>query len=193
MPATTRWLVGVAAAALLVGGGCVGKKPPADDPTDSGPPETPVGEEGAGFGTPDGKPTPGGTTEKPPVGEWELDLERQLRPIFFAFDKYDLSQESRDTLTENARVLRQNADALVRIEGHCDERGTNEYNLALGDRRARAARDFLVGAGVNADSLTVVPFGEEKPFASGHDESAWAQNRRAHFDVDGRKGPRIDG
>ena len=113
-------------------------------------------------------------------------LEGDLRPVFFGFDKYDLSQESRDTLTANARLLRDSPAFNIWIEGHCDERGTNEYNLALGDRRARAARDFLVAAGVAANRMTVISYGEEHPFAMGHDESAWSQNRRAHFKVKGR-------
>ena len=74
-----------------------------------------------------------------------------------------------------------NSGARVLIEGHCDERGTNEYNLALGDRRARAAMDFLVKYGVSASRIETISYGEERPFALGHDESAWWQNRRAHF------------
>ena len=110
-------------------------------------------------------------------------LERKLRPVFFAFDKYDLSSEARATLTENAATLRGTPGFDVVVEGHCDERGTNEYNLALGDKRARAARDFLISSGIPASRFTIVSYGEERPFSFGHEESAWSQNRRAHFRV----------
>jgi len=113
-------------------------------------------------------------------------LEAQLRPVFFSFDKYDLSQESRNTLTDNARHLRETPGFDIIVEGHCDERGTNEYNLALGDRRARAARDFLVSSGLPASRFTIVSYGEERPFEFGHDERAMSQNRRAHFKVSRR-------
>ena len=114
------------------------------------------------------------------------ELERKLRPVFFSFDKYDLSQEARNTLTENAGHLRGTTGFDIIVEGHCDERGTNEYNLALGDRRARAARDFLVTSGLPASRFTIVSYGEERPFEFGHDERAMSQNRRAHFKVSRR-------
>ena len=84
------------------------------------------------------------------------------------------------TLTRNARILRE-ADVVVVIEGHCDERGTVEYNLALGEKRAKAVKDYLVSLGVPAANLEVTSYGESKPFATGTDDYAWAQNRRAHF------------
>lgn len=110
-------------------------------------------------------------------------LEQQLQDVFFAFDRFDLSWESRQALAANARVLRENPGVRLVVEGHCDERGTNEYNIALGERRARAARDYLVQSGIAPSRLSIISYGEERPFALGHDESAWAQNRRAHFRV----------
>lgn len=107
----------------------------------------------------------------------------RVRPVFFEYDKADLSAEARRTLEENARWFRQYPSVPVIIEGHCDERGTEEYNLALGDRRAQAARYHLVQLGVNPDQLETLSYGEERPFAPGHDEASWALNRRAHFVV----------
>ena len=106
---------------------------------------------------------------------------RRLEPVFFAFDKFDLDAGARATLASNANWLRANPDIRVMIEGHCDERGTSEYNLALGERRARSVRDYLVQSGVESHRLRTISYGEERPFALGHDEGAWRLNRRAHF------------
>ncbi len=101
--------------------------------------------------------------------------------IFFAFDKYDLDREAMSILSANARALRE-ADVVVMISGHCDERGTVEYNMALGEKRALAVRDYLVSLGVPARNLRTTSYGKSKPFAWGHNEAAWAKNRRAHFE-----------
>jgi len=104
-----------------------------------------------------------------------------LRPVFFDFDKYDITAPGRETLNANARILKDKPAMRLTIEGHCDERGTTQYNLALGEKRARAAMNYLVSLGIDAGRLEIVSYGKERPFAMGHDESAWAQNRRAHF------------
>ncbi|HVP14842.1 MAG TPA: peptidoglycan-associated lipoprotein Pal [Terriglobales bacterium] len=104
-----------------------------------------------------------------------------LSDAFFDFDSYALREDAKAALDKDAKALRDNKDANITIEGHCDERGTVEYNIALGEKRAGAARDYLVNAGVNASHIQTVSYGKERPFAEGHDESAWAQNRRAHF------------
>lgn len=104
----------------------------------------------------------------------------ELQDVFFDYDKSDIRSDARATLTENGKRL-VGASGMVTIEGHCDERGTTDYNLALGDRRAAAAKDFLVSYGVDAGRLKTISYGENRPFAMGHDEAAWAQNRRAHF------------
>lgn len=104
-----------------------------------------------------------------------------LRPVFFDFDKYDVTAQGRETLNANGRILKDNPAMRLTIEGHCDERGTTQYNLALGEKRARAAMNYLVSLGIDAGRLDIVSYGKERPFAMGHDESAWAQNRRAHF------------
>lgn len=106
-----------------------------------------------------------------------------LTDVFFAFDQYKLTSEARSTLEANARELKRSSKVRVVIEGHCDERGTRSYNLALGEKRANAARDYLVTLGVDGSRITVISYGKERPFATGHDEAAWAKNRRAHFVV----------
>jgi len=104
-----------------------------------------------------------------------------LKPVFFELDSSDVSGDSQKVLQENAEVMRKNSQWQVTIEGHCDERGTAEYNLALGERRAIAARTYLVSLGIPAERVRVVSYGKEFPFEQGHDESAWSKNRRAHF------------
>jgi peptidoglycan-associated lipoprotein len=111
----------------------------------------------------------------------EFSTTSALRDVHFAFDKYDITPSEKTVLDTNARWLKSHAKALVLIEGHCDERGTNEYNLALGERRAKAARDYLASAGVPDSRITVVSYGEERPICSESTEACWAQNRRAHF------------
>jgi peptidoglycan-associated lipoprotein len=101
--------------------------------------------------------------------------------IFFEFDSASLSVEAQEILRAKAAWLRENPRARVIIEGHCDERGTNEYNLALGDRRAFSAKSFLVDLGIDGSRLTTISYGEEQPIASGSTEEAWAKNRRDHF------------
>lgn len=101
--------------------------------------------------------------------------------IFFEFDKATLTPESRETLIKNGEWLRINSDVVITIEGHCDERGTNEYNLALGDRRANSAKSFLMDLGVAESRLTTISYGEERPIDPRADEEAWAKNRRAQF------------
>ena len=101
--------------------------------------------------------------------------------VHFDFDRADLTPEAVAVLKKKAAWLSYSPQTVVMIEGHCDERGTNEYNLALGERRAQSARDFLVNMGVAASRLSIISYGEERPQALGHDEEAWAQNRRAQF------------
>jgi peptidoglycan-associated lipoprotein len=113
----------------------------------------------------------------------EINEQSPLKPAFFRYDSDELDDVARQVLTENTQVLRQQPTWVVTIEGHCDERGTPEYNLALGDRRALAAKTFLVSLGVPADRIRTVSYGKEFPFDPGHDEGAWSRNRRAQFVV----------
>jgi peptidoglycan-associated lipoprotein len=124
-------------------------------------------------------------------GELPADVEAinragYLTDAYFETDKADLRDDTRETLAADAAWLREHPTIKVLIEGHCDERNTAEYNLALGWRRANSAKDYIVSLGVAADRIATISYGEEKPFAAGHDEAAWTQNRRAHFVVTGR-------
>ena len=103
--------------------------------------------------------------------------------IYFDFDKSTLTPAAQDNLLQKAEWLRENSDATVTIEGHCDERGTNEYNLALGDRRAESAKAFLIDLGIDPSRLTTISYGEERPVDPRNMEEAWAKNRRDHFVV----------
>lgn len=105
----------------------------------------------------------------------------ELGDIFFDFDKSELRTEAVQQLQKNFEWMKQNPTGTLVIEGHCDERGTNEYNMALGERRANAAKDYMVNIGGDPARMQTVSYGEERPFALGHDEASWAQNRRAHF------------
>jgi peptidoglycan-associated lipoprotein len=105
------------------------------------------------------------------------------RDIYFDYDRFNVRPEDRKILAEKASYLNANPSVRVRIEGHCDERGTSEYNLALGERRAKAALDYLVFLGISRDRLTTISYGEEKPLDPAQNEQAWAKNRRAHFDI----------
>ena len=109
----------------------------------------------------------------------ELNRRGVLGPIYFSYDRYDLNEEARRILRKNQDWLRDNPSFPVRVEGHCDERGTLEYNLALGERRAKAVRDYLVDLGVDASRIRIVTYGEERPEDPGHGERAWSKNRRA--------------
>ena len=111
----------------------------------------------------------------------DLNRSSPLKPVFYELDSSDLSAANQRTLDENAALLKRYASWAVTVEGHCDERGTAEYNLALGERRAIAARAYLVSLGISADRLRTVSYGKEFPFDPGHEQTAFAKNRRAHF------------
>ncbi len=104
-----------------------------------------------------------------------------LKDVFFDFDKYDIRPTDAKMLDANAAWLKSHENMLVLVEGHCDERGTNEYNLALGERRAKATMNYLVAQGVQANRITIISYGEERPVCTEHTEACWAKNRRAHF------------
>jgi peptidoglycan-associated lipoprotein len=107
--------------------------------------------------------------------------ESQLYTVHFEFDKYNLTTEAREKLDHNYDLLTQFPDAMIKLEGHCDERGTVEYNIALGEKRANAVKDYLVGRGINPSRLTTVSYGKERPVDPRHNEEAWAKNRRVEF------------
>ena len=106
-----------------------------------------------------------------------------LQDIHFKFDRYDLDEDSRSTLRENAGYLKANSSAVIEIQGHCDERGTNNYNVALGERRAHSTKMYLVSQGVSARRVHTISYGEERPFCFDSNAACWQKNRRAHFRI----------
>lgn len=111
-----------------------------------------------------------------------------IQDVHFDFDKYDIRDSDKPTLKAASDYMTANSDAKLSVEGHCDERGTNEYNLALGDRRAKAVKDYLVSLGVSSGRVDTISFGEEKPLCKEQTEDCWAKNRRGHFVVLGKAG-----
>jgi len=122
-------------------------------------------------------------TKKEPGIEGEVFESKLLKDIHFDFDKYDIRRVDEEILKENAVLLKNNPKMKVQIEGHCDERGTVEYNLALGERRASNTKKYLVFLGIPSDRISTISYGKERPFDKGHHEEAWAKNRRAHIVV----------
>ena len=172
-----------AASAPAPSGAAQATAPPATTPPAVTTPPT-SGSESSGSTTPgtSGSQPPGSGTAtpgaRPPVSEFTANP--NLKDIYFDFDKYDIRPGDAKILDSNATWLKGNNN-LVLIEGHCDERGTNEYNLALGERRAKATMNYLVSQGVQAGRITIISYGEERPICTEHNEACWAKNRRAHF------------
>jgi peptidoglycan-associated lipoprotein len=175
----------VVAAAIL--GACAKKAPPVARPT----PPPPAAGADAG-GKPPAPPTPVAeprpvppepVLDDPIAGRDIGDINRNspFQPVFFAFDSSEIDGPAQQALNANAEIMKKYPTWVVTIEGHTDERGTAEYNLALGERRAMAARTYLVSLGLSGDRLRTVSYGKEFPFDPGHDEAAWAKNRRAQF------------
>lgn len=126
------------------------------------------------------------SAESVPTSKTATKLESQLATIHFDFDSYALTNSARELLQKNATVLKDNGNVKIRIEGNCDERGSDEYNLALGEKRAKSAMQYLVTLGVEPNRVTVISYGREKPFETGHNDIAWALNRRDDFVVIGK-------
>jgi len=179
-------LILIAAAAVASSSACGKKTPPAAPPPP--PPVVPA--------TPPPAPPPPPRAEAPPpVDEYarlramtpeEIEKTGLLAEIHFDFDKAELRDADREILNKNAAALKRFDFLRVTVEGHCDERGTVEYNLALGERRARVAYDYLVSLGVPADRLKTVSYGKEVPVCQVSAEECWMKNRRAHFTVTGK-------
>ena len=190
---TRRFHIAVMSLLLLgvVAAGCAKRPattsvaaPPPPVPAPAAPPATsapaPSAPEPASS-TPAAAPAtaPAATTARPAPAEFASIPE--LKDIHFDFDKYDIRPDAARTLDANAAWLKSNGNQLLLIEGHCDERGTNEYNLALGERRAKSAMNYLVAQGVQAARITIISYGEERPLCSEHNDTCWQQNRRGHF------------
>jgi peptidoglycan-associated lipoprotein len=126
-------------------------------------------------------PPPATETAPPPSTDGDTGGDRlSLEDAFFDFDDFSLRSDAKTALETDGKFLQRNSDTRIVIEGHCDERGSVEYNLALGEKRARAAKDYLVSYGIPGNRVTTISYGKERPFDPGHDEDAWAKNRRAH-------------
>jgi peptidoglycan-associated lipoprotein len=119
-------------------------------------------------------------TSKPPLSDREF-FEKRIHDLFFDYDKFNIRDDQQSVVDTNVGALKERPNLKIMIEGHCDERGSEKYNLALGDRRANAVKSYLVERGVSPDRIDTTSYGKERPFNLGHDEEAWAQNRRAHF------------
>ena len=177
--------------AALAGASCVRNPPPVEpEPTEPPPGVESVARERPARPAPRPNPRPAAPPPPPVLPEEEAFTARSLEeinrdsplgPVFFAYDSSELDAEAQAVMQANADVLAQFPTWVVTIEGHCDERGTPEYNLGLGERRALAVRDHLVRLGLPASQLRTVSYGKEFPFAPGSDETSWAANRRAHF------------
>lgn len=115
------------------------------------------------------------------VPAYVRELQAKLTDVYFDYDRYDLSEEAKKAAKTLADILAKNKKITVSVEGHCDERGTNEYNLALGDRRAKSVKDYLIALNIPAMRIDVISYGEEKPACTESSEACWAKNRRAHF------------
>jgi len=170
------------------GGGTMGSGPGAGGALGSGGAGAGAGGTGAGGAGSAGAGGAGGaaatgTTIPSLPSPKEFVESAALRDVYFDFDRYDVRAGDKGMLDENAKWLKSNQSALLLIEGHADERGTNEYNLALGERRAKATRDYLVSVGIDAGRITVISYGEERPTCTEKTEGCWAKNRRAHFFV----------
>ncbi len=188
---THKWFAAASAgAALMSAGACHKNKPPVARPTPP-PATTSVAQPARPPSPPEPVPETSPVPAEPAIsgdtlGSSDLDAINKnspFSPVFFALDSYEVDGTGQQALTTNAGILKKYPSWVITIEGHCDERGTAEYNLALGEKRALAAKTYLVSLGVPADRVRMVSYGKEFPFDPGHDESAWSKNRRAHFVV----------
>ena len=183
-----RTVLAVAMVALMMVSACSKKKPPVARPVTPPPSSSTGGSKIPGPPEPVREPVP---VPAEPIGSDSLsstDIDTlnknsPFQPVLFAYDQDDIDTLGQQALNHNAELMKKYPSWVVTIEGHSDERGTAEYNLALGERRALAARNYLVSLGIPADRLRTVSYGKEFPFEPGHDETSWSKNRRAHFVV----------
>lgn len=186
----TKRSAAVVLALVVFAGACHKTKPPVARPLPPPPPPN--------ANTQTATPVPPSPTtdttaipKEPPISEDPIasaDLDTinknsPFQPVFYALDSYEVDSAGQQALNADAVILKKYPGWTITIEGHCDERGTAEYNLALGEKRALAAKTYLVSLGIPADRLRTVSYGKEFPFDPGHDENAWSKNRRAHFVV----------
>lgn len=115
------------------------------------------------------------------------EIQSKLKDVYFEYDRYDITEDSKSVVKELSQILSKNKNIKVIIEGHCDERGTNEYNLGLGDRRTHTVKNYLMSLGIPSKSIETVSYGEEKPVCKENNETCWSKNRRAHFVLTGER------
>lgn len=181
----------VLAILVALAGACAKKQPPVARPNTPPPSDSTMGARPPEPPTPVNEPMPV-PIEPAPADELasrdldEINRNSPFQPVFFLYDQSEISADMQEVLNANAEILKKYPTWVITIEGHADERGTAEYNLALGERRALAARNYLVALGIPADRLRTVSYGKEFPFDPGHNEDAWSKNRRAHFVVTSR-------
>jgi len=176
----------LAIALALFAGGCAKKAKPSTTPETPAATEAPATPPKSDAPAPVAEPFPPTKVDTAPVVEPTIDdLNRRgvLRTVYFAYNSEDLDDTARATLQANADWLKANGKYRIEIGGHCDERGSIGYNVALGDRRASSVRSYMGTLGVDASRLTAVSYGEERPADPGHDETAWGKNRRAEFTI----------
>lgn len=173
----------VLGAIVALAAGCK-KKPPTTTP-EAAPPPSAV----------EAPPAPGPATAPPAASREEgvmtedlqtLNSKGYLKDAYYDFDKADLRDDARTALASDAQWLKQYGSIRVLVEGHCDERGTEEYNLSLGQKRASAVKDYLVSLGIEGSRINTVSYGKARPFCTDHDENCWQQNRRGHFVITGK-------
>ena len=171
------------ALALALAAGCASK--PAARTAPAAPEAAPAAPAPSQVNDRDFAPKPGtdAIVERLPEDVAEINRKGYLKDNFFDFDQAQIRADQREVLSGDASWLKKWPTVKVRIEGHCDERGTAQYNLALGEKRAEADREYLASLGIDAARVELVSYGKERPFSQGHDESSWAQNRRGHFVV----------
>ena len=194
MSRTSQISVVIMLVAALLATSCGGRKPSIPQPTPTpgattGPPAVPAEPPAAPTRVDDALPVPPQPLAEDAVSNRSLDdLNRDspLKPVFFGLDSADLDDVGRGAAMANADVLKKYPTWVITIEGHCDERGTAEYNLALGERRSTAIKTYLTSLGISPDRIRTVSYGKEFPFNPGHTEDAWAQNRRGHFVITSR-------
>jgi peptidoglycan-associated lipoprotein len=169
-------MMSLAAATVLMAAGCK-KKAPTTTPEAAPPPPA------AAEPVPAPAPPPPAAREEGVMSEdiSTLNAKGYLKDAFFDFDKSDLREDARTALSSDSQWLKQYSSIQVLVEGHCDERGTEEYNLALGDRRASAVKGYLVSLGVDGSRIRTVSYGKDRPFCTDHNETCWQENRRGHF------------
>lgn len=176
MGSWTRGMLVVVLAMALVGTGC--------------PKKAPKGESGPGSGEMDEQSLAGGTGPRGSLKDYLGGKPGErgtgpLKDVSFEYDSFELDSAARQTLQQNASWLKDNSKVRIELEGHCDERGTVEYNLALGAKRAASAKTYLVSLGINADRITTISYGEDLPLCREHNDACWQENRRAHSTIVG--------